>query len=665
MLCCLGPWVKDLEPFEHWRMPDGALGGVDLRSNAQQTEAGVGFFVIDGDLPSGYELLCNGHPVRNDLSARTRAVWEGLAGFRLPVGSKTVQCALWDHLAMGCDPVGLDACKPMGCRHNRVTELWLGPWGRVRHGLFSRSSTHPHGQLYRDMVRRDLMALRADCLERGSDHYRRVMQANIEKHGWSFEEIKPRDWPADETPLPHSTTITESFDTEDSDTLGPDLSWTEISGDWDIVTNQASARTTTAGGATNLARAETDLAGDDHYAQVLVTTANPPSAQNQGGACTCRHSASALTYYVVQLDVTSAPVYRMNVFRRVTGTFAQIIANANFTPSLPHTVKITADGSTIGMYRDDVLIDSTTDTNITGNTRCGLSAFLRNGSAGDLEVDDFEAADLAAGGQTITPDPVVATWSAVAPTVTVGEVVATPDPVTATWSVVAPTVTVGAVTATPDPVAATWSVPSPTIVLGGVTTTPDPVTATWSVPAPTVDQGGAQTTTPDPVVATWSVAAPTIRLTISPDPVAATWSVPAPTITLGAVTATPDPATATWSAPSPTIVLGGVTTTPDPVSATWTVAAPTVQTTITTQPDPAVATWSAPAPTIALGAVIAAPDPAVATWSVPVPVASGGEAQTGLMWQAGKRSTMWRAGARSTIWQAGKRGTHWRGRGRR
>src|SRR3990167_831503 len=69
-------------------------------------------------------------------------------------------------------------------------------------------------------------------------------------------------------PIRGGSTIVESFNTADSDTLGPNLSWTELSGDADVVSTQLSilTRTSSAAGA----RADSDLATDDHYCEAVL-----------------------------------------------------------------------------------------------------------------------------------------------------------------------------------------------------------------------------------------------------------------------------------------------------------------------------------------------------------------------------------------------------------
>ena len=182
------------------------------------------------------------------------------------------------------------------------------------------------------------------------------------------------------------TTITEDWNCADADSPDCDLDWTEVSGDWDIVSNAIQL----VSGAGNLfLRAESDLASDDHYAQVVFVTG--PGTTNYGPVC--RFAAAATTAY---LGIhRTAP---WETFRVVTGSFTQIATGATPARADGQTLKIQADGSSIQMFvNGSSVVGPSTDTNITGNTRCGL---MGNTSSGAENFDNFEAADLAAGGAT-------------------------------------------------------------------------------------------------------------------------------------------------------------------------------------------------------------------------------------------------------------------------
>ena len=73
------------------------------------------------------------------------------------------------------------------------------------------------------------------------------------------------------------TTLTESFNTADGTTIGPDLTWSELAADWSILSSQLRASAGTEG----IVRADSDLASSDH--SVTVTVATTISTTVQGG----------------------------------------------------------------------------------------------------------------------------------------------------------------------------------------------------------------------------------------------------------------------------------------------------------------------------------------------------------------------------------------------
>jgi hypothetical protein len=194
------------------------------------------------------------------------------------------------------------------------------------------------------------------------------------------------------------------------------------------------------------------------------------------------------------------------------------------------------------------------------------------------------------------------------------------------------TAATGAQTLTPDPVSATWTVPSATVSPGAATIDAGVAVATWDVMDVTLLS--PKTLTPDPVVATWDVPAVTLLSpkTLTPDPVVMTWTVPAHMIqtTSANQTMKPDPVVATWDVPAATIVPGAVSLTPAPVVATWSVVAPTVTGLVTLTPSPVVATWAVVTPTVVPGAATITALPVVATWAVPEPTMIG--AAVGVAW---------------------------------
>lgn len=116
-------------------------------------------------------------------------------------------------------------------------------------------------------------------------------------------------------------------------------------------------------------------------------------------------------------------------------------------------------------------------------------------------------------GQTVTPSPVSATWSLVAPTL---KKTVKPSAVPTSWAVPSPTLLK---TIKPAALSASWTVSAPTLKK---TVKPSALTTTWAVTSPTLRKA----LTPAPVSASWSVVGPTLKKTIKPSPLSLTWSIP-------------------------------------------------------------------------------------------------------------------------------------------
>lgn len=194
----------------------------------------------------------------------------------------------------------------------------------------------------------------------------------------------------DELPLLPTTTITESFNTADSTTLGPDLSWTEDSGGdpWEVFSNTARTKSNTTLGTMRVARADSDLSGDDVYSQADIVSR--PIATSQLGL-SARNSSSVIgTYYTGFVDPTAAYIFKV-----VSHSFTSL-SSASYTSSNGETMYFEVNGSSLDFHCGGASRTSVTDSSITGNTRCGIYA-IRWSSGTLVSLDPFEAADLAAG----------------------------------------------------------------------------------------------------------------------------------------------------------------------------------------------------------------------------------------------------------------------------
>lgn len=186
------------------------------------------------------------------------------------------------------------------------------------------------------------------------------------------------------------SSIAESFNTADSATLGPDLSWTKIGIGASIVSNRCRF---TSGSAT-VVRADSDLASADHAAEAKLYFSS--GSGNAGMGPICRKDSSAtLTYYLFWIT-WSGSAWVATMYKAIGGALTALgTAGVTVTFASGDTVKISANGTTIKGYINDTEIMSRTDSSITSGTRTGARGY-DNASGVNPEIDDFAAADLGA-----------------------------------------------------------------------------------------------------------------------------------------------------------------------------------------------------------------------------------------------------------------------------
>lgn len=389
----IGPYIRTREPADGWGLPPGVSTSIDLAPLAEQGQLKgdhrpVGVFWGDKPLSSDWSLLGEGDPrdVRPGKAVRD-AFW-GHARIR-PEGD-TLAAMIADCLIGGSDPQGEAGPLPLVLTCAGRLEVHAG--GLIHSEVF-RWGEHRHTNRLQAMLKRQLAAVRNDayagrCRTKSGvdpEFHRRRMTALCERYGVEWEHLRPAAWDRAETPLPHSTTITESFNTGDSDTLGPDLSWTELSGDADVVSNQCKFSV-----ATTIARADADLSSDDHYCQFSFV--GPTPGNWNISALVRKDSSTTLTYYQAVLLASSSPA--VYIQKRVGGANTNLGNSANLTLSLPDVLKMYADGSTLsGWWAGLKVVGDLTDTAITSNTRCGIAVYS---PSVQVIIDAFEAADLAA-----------------------------------------------------------------------------------------------------------------------------------------------------------------------------------------------------------------------------------------------------------------------------
>lgn len=375
----LGPWVWKSSPVPAFNPPDGAIAGLDLASIPQQSIAGSNrglglFWTASASLSSEYSLIGDGDCRELPATSQMQAAFRSLAGYR-PQGAKLVDL-IRDCLMGGSDPEGNAGPLPLVPTAEGFIELWMPGHSRVHAERFVWGEGS-HTSKLKQLIRRDFR----NHWERDQDHARRVMDAWCEKYKADWQEFVPQDLlPHVLGRLPHQTTINENFNQADSTTLGPQLSWTEVRGDWMTESSKAGKST---GSTTDIARADSDLSSADHYAQVVL--AGGSSGTYHGPACRIDGSGAVTAYFTV-CDGT------MYLSKIVAGSQTNMTTTSQ-TFTNTDTYKVQANGTTIKSFVNGGEILSTTDSAISSNLRCGLTQF-DPASTGDL--DNFQAADLAA-----------------------------------------------------------------------------------------------------------------------------------------------------------------------------------------------------------------------------------------------------------------------------
>ena len=189
----------------------------------------------------------------------------------------------------------------------------------------------------------------------------------------------------------------------------------------------------------------------------------------------------------------------------VWGNAVILTGTASIAVSTWTHVAMTRSGSagawTVKFYingKEDASTTTTTDPNGTGNIVIGrigdLILFFFDGRLDDVSLWDRalsggEMAELYEESLAFYPTLLnrwtdLGLWGAKSS----GQIL-TPDPVTASWTVPAASISAGAVSLTPDPVTGAWTVPTPSLSLGALSLLADAIEGLWTVPTPTLDGG--------------------------------------------------------------------------------------------------------------------------------------------------------------------------------
>ena len=395
MRYCLGPWTQNFDALSRpiWRAPAGVVGSIDLRSLLAQNSPGLGFFTTPDavTLPVGYLEIAQGQIDKFLMNTARRSALAQKLGLADVSGATLLDC-LVDLLTLRADPTGATRWKPLMPTHRGNLEIHLGGHSLIWQKRLTLADPEAANVIF--VVQENYRRIRQDALEGRTpdpEQHRRVLDALGEKYRVANPEdyFIPPDLPK-QTRLKHSTTISDDFNRADNTNIstGAPFSWTEVDGDSSIAGNAYS----NGGGATfGVARADSDLSSDDMYATAVLATIGA----SWTGGVEARFSSSAFTCYNAYAfnNPTTGPWATTKVS---AGANTGIGSNTATTVTANDVIRLEVDGSTIRRYKNGGLQDTATDTTHTGYLRSGVGA---DNSA--WRIDDFEAGDLAAGGNPI------------------------------------------------------------------------------------------------------------------------------------------------------------------------------------------------------------------------------------------------------------------------
>lgn len=407
----LYPWSWDATMNTH-RPPAGARAVLDLRSLPQQATLGPsegwGFFDWTNGTPRPNDAIALGDGDCRELQPSTAIRQELQTRLGLstqPSGATLIDC-IADVFGDLSDPTGESGPKPLMPIQCDGLEILLAGHSKVWGANYAADEVLSVGARGRANRQRDVWrATMKQALDVSPEHAAKVLGAILRQHGLDEAEIdqgapgRKAQWQLLMTardrqraggnfkPKRPRTSFTESFDKADSDTLGPDLTWSEVTGDLDVASNRCS--TSTIGFAE--VRAQHDVSSADHYGQIVIHQTSTSAGDNHLAAPCARFASAARTFY------SFAWFYNgLFLYKTVAGAYT-IISSVSETPAaLPATWKVDCSGSTIRGLQNGTQKASVTDTAITGNTRGGIWAYRASGV--QITIDDFRVDDGLGGG---------------------------------------------------------------------------------------------------------------------------------------------------------------------------------------------------------------------------------------------------------------------------
>ena len=388
---CLARWQfivpkDDTEP--HWDapFPDNRMGSIDLRSIPEQGVpgglGGWGFFAYDQSMGSN-GLHCFGTNISDELTmaqVNTIAIVLGL-GIDT-VAQDSLVGVLQSLLVDFGDPTGNTSWRPIQMGKDGF-EIVLGDRSIATQSfsLESKAFQNTVAVRWSDYRRQADARIPLKILRKwngqdmltyfgrmGDDLMPVLVPPEYQSHGWE----KP------------STTVSDNFDRADSTDLGAD--WTEVDGNWQILSNQLDIVSAGGTGRSYVSH-DTSLSSDDHYSEAKIYKTDPNSGNVLGTLLRWQDSSN---HYAVNVHDTFTDQHE--IYKRVTGT-PTVLASEFQAWTDGHTMRGEVNGSTLKFYRQGVEELSVTDSALSGQLQLGI---WTDGTSVNFRWDDFGGADLGA-----------------------------------------------------------------------------------------------------------------------------------------------------------------------------------------------------------------------------------------------------------------------------
>ena len=394
---CLREWtsVSD-EGIETWQPYeiDKAIGWLDLRSNPQHGNAidpGMMIVTYDSQSIGGDTRACFGSDIDRILTTGERMIIRNLLNHNKEVlPGTTFRTAVRDFFSVLADPSGQTATKPLMPKSDGTYGPLLAPFGRLYTESFTMADHHA-ADFVLAVLQEDYKRLlsQVERLELNLITLRKIVGGWKEKYRLNCRDFVP-DESIDVGCQSPTTIITESWTgCADSDSLNCDLTWTELTGDNDILSN----RSATSGSSVAAARADSDLSSDDHFAQGDIENDHDAGGGTRWVGVIVRKDSSATeTYYT---GTARYNLDRLIILEITAGSRSQLASpSCTLTEDVIFDLKFEIDGSDMDLTFDGgSCTASVTDATITSNVRVGID---NRSTSGTSFLDNFRGEDLAA-----------------------------------------------------------------------------------------------------------------------------------------------------------------------------------------------------------------------------------------------------------------------------